>query len=187
MSSRIGKLSIPLPTGVEVNIAGSQVHVKGPKGEIHQDIPKGLNITKVEEAGHPAIAVSANDGLDNGDALRGTIRAILNNLISGVSKGFSKKLLLVGTGYRVAVTKTKEGLAKADLTLGFSHPVSYIAPKGIEFVSATQTEIEVKGINKQLVGQVAADIRNYRKPEPYKGKGVRYFDEKIILKEVKKK
>jgi large subunit ribosomal protein L6 len=189
MSSRIGKLNILLPKGVEVNVDGNKVAVKGPKGEMHQQIPMGLNITQVtvEEGGHKAIAVSANDGLVNGDALRGTIRAVLQNHVKGVSEGFAKKLLLVGTGYRVAISKTKEGCAKADLTLGFSHPVSYVAPKGIEFVSASQTEIEVKGADRQLVGQVAADIRRFREPEPYKGKGVRYSDEKIILKEVKKK
>ncbi len=183
MSSRIGKLNILLPTGVVVNVDGNQVLIKGPKGEMLQIIPQGLNISQ----GPEGISVSANNGLDNADALRGTIRAVLQNHVIGVSQGFSKKLLLVGTGYRVAVSKTKDGCAKADLTLGFSHPVSYVAPIGIEFISAAQTEIEIKGTNKQLVGQVAADIRRYREPEPYKGKGIRYSDEKIILKEVKKK
>lgn len=189
MSSRIGKLNILLPKGVEVNVDGNQVVVKGPKGEMRQALPAGLMVNQLtlEEGGHKAIAVSANDGLENGDALRGTIRAILQNHVTGVSQGFVKKLLLVGTGYRVAIGKTKDGHAKADLTLGFSHPVNYVAPKGIEFVSASQTELEVKGADRQLVGQVAADIRRYRQPEPYKGKGVRYSDEKIILKEVKKK
>lgn len=188
MSSRIGKLNIALPKGVEVNVDGNKVVVKGPKGELHQVLPAGLLVSQVaEESGSKAIAVSANDGIENGDALRGTIRAILQNHVTGVSQGFVKKLILVGTGYRVAIGKTKEGNAKADLTLGFSHPVAYVAPKGIEFVSASQTELEVKGADRQLVGQVAADIRRYRQPEPYKGKGIRYSDEKIILKEVKKK
>lgn len=189
MSSRIGKLNILLPKGVEVNVDGNTVRVKGPKGEIQQSIPQGLLVSKLtpEEGAEQSIAVSANDGVDNADALRGTIRAVLQNHVTGVSLGFSKKLLLVGTGYRVAISKTKEGCAKADLTLGFSHPVTYVAPLGIEFVSASQTEIEIKGVDKQLVGQVAADIRRYREPEPYKGKGIRYSGEKIVLKEVKKK
>ena len=183
MSSRIGKLIISLPKGVEVKIESNQVVVKGPKEQLVEALPAGLVVTQVESG----LAVSANDGLANGDALRGTIRAKLQNHVIGVSKGFSKKLLLVGTGYRVAISKTKDGLAKADLTLGFSHPVSYVAPKGIEFVSASQTEVEIKGADKQLVGQVAADIRRYREPEPYKGKGVRYSDEVILRKEAKKK
>lgn len=194
MSSRIGKLSISLPKGVEVKVEekqlGSEISIKGPKGQMNQAIPSGLTINQLKsEEGHPEIAVAANDGLENADALRGTIRAILQNHVKGVSEGFVKKLGFVGTGYRVLISKTKEGLAKADLTLGFSHPVVYVAPAGIEFVSATQTELEIKGVNKQLVGQVAADIRRYREPEPYKGKGIRYLipPEKIVLKEVKKK
>jgi large subunit ribosomal protein L6 len=173
--SRIAKAPIKLPSGVELKIVEGAVSVKGPKGTL------GLQL-------HPTVALELEDktirvkSLGGPNlAMAGTFRALLNSLVTGVSTGFEKKLSLVGVGYRAqAQGKT------LSLSLGFSHPVEYVAPEGITIETPSQTEILVKGCDKQKVGQVAAEIRAYRPPEPYKGKGVRYFDEKIIRKEAKK-
>jgi len=174
--SRIANMPINLPAGVEVSINGQEIAVKGPKGKMDFNVHTAVS-TKVEEN---VVTVSANDTASS--ALAGTTRAIVNNMVVGVSAGFEKKLQLVGVGYRAQ--------AKGDtlsLTLGFSHPVDFQSPKGISIETPSQTEIVIKGIDKQQVGQVAANIRAYRPPEPYKGKGVRYVDEYIVRKEAKKK
>lgn len=187
MSSRVGRLPIDVPKGVEVRIADNVVAVKGPKGELKQPITNAVTVVFEEQQ----IKVTAKADAVNGDAIAGTTRAILQNHVKGVTEGFVKKLTLVGVGYRSQVAKSKDGRPMLNLTLGLSHPVTYVAPAGIQLASATFTEIEVSGIDRQLVGQVAADIRGIcgglRSPEPYKGKGIRYADEVIILKETKKK
>ncbi len=172
--SRIGNTPITVPDGVDVSFSGTDVAVKGSKGELKITLPG-------------AITGSMNDGIvtlerpDNAQenkAMHGLARTLVNNMIIGVSEGFEKKLEIVGVGYRAAA-KGKDGL---EMQLGFSHPVHIKAPEGIEFDVPQQTEIIVKGIDKQLVGQVAADIRKWRKPEPYKGKGIKYEGERIIRK-----
>lgn len=187
MSSRVARKPIDIPSGVEIRIHDAVVAIKGGKGELKLSIPEQVSV-KVEDK---QLQISANKGLANADAIAGTIRAILNNNVKGVTAGFSKKLQLVGVGYRAAVGKSKDGRATLNLTLGLSHPVVFIAPKGVELTSASVTDIEVTGLCRQLVGQTAADIRGIcngiRRPEPYKGKGIRYADEVIILKETKKK
>ncbi len=187
MSSRVARKPIDVPSGVDVRIQDAVVAIKGGKGELKLPIPEQVTV-KFEDK---QLQISANKGQANADAIAGTIRALLNNNVKGVTAGFSKKLQLVGVGYRAAVGKAKDGRTTLSLTLGLSHPVVYIAPKGIELTSATVTDVEVTGIDRQLVGQAAADIRGIcngiRRPEPYKGKGIRYSDEVIILKETKKK
>ncbi len=172
--SRIGSAPITIPSGVDVNIAGTDVTVKGSKGELSMTLPG-------------EITASVDDGVitmvrpnDTGDhkAMHGLARTLVDNMIIGVSEGFSKKLEIVGVGYRAAA----KGSNALEMQLGFSHPVHIQAPEGIEFEVPVQTEIIVKGIDKQLVGQVAADIRKWRKPEPYKGKGIKYEGERIIRK-----
>jgi len=179
-------MPIPIPVGVDVKIDKHVVAIKGPKGELKFELHPDVTV-KLE---NQALLISANTA-PKADAIAGTTRAILNNHVTGVTQGFAKKLQLVGVGYRAQVTKNKDGRALLNLTLGLSHPVVFIAPKGVELVSPVVTEIEVMGLDRQLVGQVAADIRGIckglRKPEPYKGKGIRYADEVIILKETKKK
>ncbi|MGE0373084.1 MAG: 50S ribosomal protein L6 [Gammaproteobacteria bacterium] len=176
--SRIAKQPIPLPTGVSVTMSAGAVAVKGAKGELRRDIPPAIRL--VQEDGELKVHLDDDSGLFH--AMSGTVRALLKNMVTGVSKGFERKLTLVGVGYRAQV----QGKS-LNLTLGFSHPVSYPVPEGIVIETPSQTEILIKGIDKQKVGQVAADIRAYRPPEPYKGKGVRYADEQVILKEAKKK
>jgi len=173
--SRVAKNPIKLPSGVDINISGSQINVKGPKG-------------KLELAMHPGVSLDETDGEymvkpdgEQNMAMAGTFRALVNNMVVGVSDGFQKKLQLVGVGYRAQLQGDKLNLA-----LGFSHPVEYSAPEGITLETPTQTEIIVSGCDKQKVGQVAAEIRSYRPPEPYKGKGVRYSDERVARKEAKK-
>lgn len=187
MSSRVARKPIMIPKGVEVRIHENSVSIKGTKGELTHVVPHNITV-KVEDQ---QIQVSTNEGVVNADAIAGTTRALLNNNVKGVSEGFSIKLQLVGVGYRAQVGKGKDGRTTLNLTLGLSHPVVFIAPKGVEIVSPTVTEIEVTGLDKQLVGQAAANIRGIckglRKPEPYKGKGIRYLNEVIILKETKKK
>ena len=172
--SRIGNAPIAVPDGVDVTFSGTDVAVKGSKGELKITLPG-------------EITGSTDDGVvtlvrpdDSGDhkAMHGLARTLVSNMIIGVSEGFTKKLEIVGVGYR-ATAKGKDGL---EMQLGFSHPVKIKAPEGIEFEVPQQTEIIVKGIDKQLVGQVAADIRKWRKPEPYKGKGIKYEGERIIRK-----
>ena len=173
--SRVAKKPIAVANGVEIKIADGQISVKGPKGTL--SIAKPANVEVNIENGH-AVLSSAND---ESIALTGTIRAILSNMVTGVSEGFIRKLELVGVGYRAAVDGNN-----LNLSLGFSHPVVFTAPAGVTITTPTQTEILISGADKQLIGEVAAKIRAYRKPEPYKGKGIRYAGEKINMKEAKK-
>ncbi len=173
--SRVAKNPIVLPSGVELNIDGAEVSVKGPKGK--------LSVTL-----HPTVSLKQEDGeyklewkTDKDVAMAGTFRSLVNNMVTGVSEGFEKKLNLIGVGYRAQA----EG-DKLNLALGFSHPVNYKAPEGVKIETPTQTEIIISGCDKQKVGQAAAEIRSFRPPEPYKGKGVRYSDERVIRKEAKK-
>jgi len=176
--SRIGKMPVPVPTGVEVAVSAAEVSVKGPLGTLKQ--PLSPNIRVKREANN--VLIEAADESISADAMSGTMRALLANMVQGVSKGFERKLTLVGVGYRAQAQGDK-----LNLTLGFSHPVVHPMPKGVKVETPTQTEILIKGIDKQQVGQVAAEVRAYRPPEPYKGKGVRYADEVVVLKETKKK
>jgi len=174
--SRIANAPIAVAKGVDVKIDGQNVSVKGGKGAMELDV-------------HPTVAVKLEDGVlsvqpanDSAWAMAGTMRALLNNMVHGCGQGFEKKLQLVGVGYR-AQSKGKV----LNLSLGFSHPIDYPIPEGVTVQTPSQTEIVVSGSDKQRVGQVAADIRAFRPPEPYKGKGVRYTDERVIRKEAKKK
>ena len=173
--SRVAKKPVTLAKGVELNVAPELITVKGPKGTL--TVPKAAGIDVVVEDGVASLKT------DNADlvALTGTVRAILANMVKGVSEGFEKKLELVGVGYRAAM-QGKD----LSLSLGFSHPVVFVAPEGITLSTPTQTEVLVQGADKQVVGEVAAKIRGYRPPEPYKGKGVKYAGEVIIRKEAKK-
>lgn len=173
--SRVAKKPVVLPKGVEFNAQSGNLSVKGPKGTLSIPLPEGVDV-KVEDGN---LQFSAND--ESKIPLAGTMRAILANMAQGVSAGFERKLELVGVGYRAAM-QGKD----LSLSLGFSHPVVFVAPEGIAISTPTQTEIVVAGADKQLVGEVAAKIRGYRPPEPYKGKGVKYSDETIIRKEAKK-
>jgi large subunit ribosomal protein L6 len=178
MTFRIAHKAIELPSSVKIAQNAGEVSVTGPQGSLTQAIPAQVTVS-VEEG---KIVVKENVNNKNAIMLCGTIRSLLNNHVIGVTKGFDRKLQLVGVGYRAAVQGNI-----LNLSLGFSHPVKFEIPKGITIETPAQTEIVIKGINKQQVGQVAANIRKYRPPEPYKGKGVRYSDEVIILKETKKK
>jgi large subunit ribosomal protein L6 len=175
--SRVGKQPIELPKGDEVAINGSQVTINGGKGTLQHNA-HGLVTVRLEDG---AIQVSPNDESKLANALSGTTRAVLQNMVTGVSAGFERKLEIVGVGYRAAVQGSK-----LNLSLGYSHPVEFPIPDGIAIETPTQTEVVVRGIDKQQVGQVAANIRAYRRPEPYKGKGVRYSGEQIVKKEAKK-
>ena len=175
--SRVGKNPIVLPAGVELSV-GEHIVVKGPLGTLKTVAHPAVKVTVEGQS----VVVSKVEGAVNGGAMWGTMRANLNNMVTGVSKGFEKKLQLVGVGYRAQ--------AQGDilnLSLGFSHPVAHKMPAGVKVECPTQTEILIKGSDKQQVGQVAAEVRAYRKPEPYKGKGVRYSDEVVVIKETKKK
>ncbi|MCB4360368.1 50S ribosomal protein L6 [Quatrionicoccus australiensis] len=175
--SRIGKNPIVVPVGVEVTV-GEQITVKGPLGILKTAAHPSVQVVVEGQS----VQVSKVEGAVNGSAMWGTMRANLNNMVTGVSKGFERKLQLVGVGYRAQ--------AQGDvlnLSLGFSHPVAHKMPVGVKVECPTQTEILIKGSDKQQVGQVAAEVRAYRKPEPYKGKGVRYSDEVVVIKETKKK
>lgn len=174
--SRIANKPITLPAGVDIDISSDTVRVKGPKGELNHSLASDINL-EIEDS-----VVKVKTSAQNSVAMAGTTRAIVNNMCIGVTTGFQKKLQLVGVGYR-AQAKGKE----LSLTLGFSHPVAFAIPNGITIETPTQTEIIVSGIDKQVVGEVAAQIRQYRVPEPYKGKGVRYSDEHVVRKEAKKK
>ena len=177
--SRVAKKPISIPKGVDVVIDGQLITVKGSKGQMQQQIN---DLVEVAQGDNRELVVSLRDENSNAWAMAGTTRALVNNLISGVSEGFEKKLQLVGVGYRAQA----QGKV-LNLSLGFSHPVVYQLPEGITAETPSQTEIVVKGIDKQQVGQVAAEIRAFRPPEPYKGKGVRYADEHVVRKEAKKK
>ncbi|MDF3055468.1 MAG: ribosomal protein [Gammaproteobacteria bacterium] len=176
--SRVAKKPISLPSGVEVKLNNQHLVVKGSKGTLEREIHFLVMITLTENI----LNFSPKEEGVNADAMAGTARALVNSMVIGVSQGFEKKLLLVGVGYKAEV-KGKI----LNLNLGFSHPVLYTIPDGVTVETPSQTEVLVKGVDKELVGQVAADIRKYRPPEPYKGKGVRYSDEVIDLKEGKKK
>lgn len=175
--SRVAKRPIKIPKGVEVKISGQDVAVKGAKGAMTHRIPAAVNVAMEGDS----LQVNMAEASKRASMFAGTTRALLNNLVTGVSAGFERKLEINGVGYRAAVQgKT------LNLTLGFSHPINFAIPEGISIETPSQTEIVVKGMNKQLVGEVAAKIRAYRAPEPYKGKGVKYANETIRRKEAKK-
>lgn len=176
--SRVAKNPVVLPSGVEAKISPTEITVKGPLGAL--TLPLCSNVAIVEE--DKALQFSVANQSKHARAMSGTVRALVNNMVIGVSKGFQRKLTLVGVGYRAQAQGNK-----INLTLGFSHPVEHEMPVGVKVETPSQTEIVLTGNNKQQLGQVAAEIRAYRPPEPYKGKGVRYADEKVILKETKKK
>ena len=184
MSSRVGRNPIVVPKGVEIKIdAENNVTVKGPKGHAAMKVHMACSLV-VENNELKVLAHS--ERAEDAEVQAGTVRSLMNSHIIGVTDGFVKKLLLVGVGYRAKVGKKGEQ-SLLDLTLGKSHPTIYLAPLGIEITVPSATEIEVRGADRQKVGQVAADIRSFRPPEPYKGKGIRYADECIVLKETKKK
>jgi large subunit ribosomal protein L6 len=176
--SRIGKLPIKIPPKVEVTIAGGEISVKGPLGAMSYRLNGAVS---VERDGDHLICKALN-GSDEANAMSGTVRALVANMVKGVTEGFSKKLTLHGVGYRAQAQGDK-----LNLQLGFSHPVLHNMPAGIKVKTPLQTEIIIEGIDKQLVGQVAAEVRAYRQPEPYKGKGIRYHNEVVVIKETKKK
>jgi len=176
--SRIANSPVELPSGVEVTIKDSIISVKGGKGNLSLAINELVKITQNENV----ISFAAANQTKKSGALAGTFRSIVGNMVTGVTEGFTKELQLIGVGYRAQAQGKK-----LNLSLGFSHPVVYEVPEGIEVETPTNTQVVVKGVDKQLVGQVAADIRAYRPPEPYKGKGVRYTDEYVKRKEAKKK
>ncbi len=173
--SRVAKNPIALPKGVELSVDGSKVSVKGPKGNLSVQL-------------HPSVSLKQEDGQykiewnsEKDAAMAGTFRSLVSNMVTGVSEGFEKKLQLIGVGYRAQVQGNS-----LNLTLGFSHPINYVAPEGVNIDAPSQTEIIITGCDKQKVGQAAAEIRAFRPPEPYKGKGIRYADERVIRKEAKK-
>jgi len=176
--SRVAKNPVEVPKGVEVAISGQAVTVKGGKGSLQRDIHASVKI----EQNDNVLTFAPKDGSKAAMALAGTTRALINNMVVGVTNGFEKKLQLVGVGYRAQAQGQK-----LNLTLGFSHPIDYAVPEGVTVETPSQTDVVVKGVDKQKVGQVAAEIRAYRPPEPYKGKGVKYADEIIVRKEAKKK
>jgi len=176
--SRIAKYPVPLPKGVEVTIAAGNISIKGPLGTIARPADPNVEVKKEGEQ----VQFKALGNSNHANAMSGTMRALVANMVAGVTKGFEKRLTLVGVGYRAQAQGDK-----LNLSLGFSHPVVQQMPKGVKVVTPTQTEIVISGIDKQLVGQVAAEVRAQRPPEPYKGKGVRYAQEAIVLKETKKK
>jgi len=176
--SRVAKNPVSVPSGVEVNLSSDTISIKGPLGTLTQSLVSLVSVTHAD--GRLQVA-TANDSRE-AHAMSGTTRALLANMILGVTKGFERKLTLVGVGYRAQAQGNK-----LNLTLGFSHPVEHMMPEGIKVETPSQTEIVIKGLDKQVVGQVAADVRAYRKPEPYKGKGVRYSNEVVVRKETKKK
>ncbi len=176
--SRVAKNPIVVPSGIEVTLAENQISVKGPLGTLKQTLSSDISVVREGDS----LLCKASNETAQADAMSGTTRALLANMVQGVSKGFERKLTLVGVGYRAQAAGDT-----LNLTLGYSHPVAYKMPAGIKVETPTQTEIVLKGMDKQRVGQAAAEIRAFREPEPYKGKGVRYSDEVVILKETKKK
>jgi large subunit ribosomal protein L6 len=176
--SRIAKKPVVLVPGVEVNISGQTIIAKGKLGSLSLDLHKTVSVKQDDGE----LSFKPNDDSQQSMAMAGTMRSLVNNMIVGVSEGFSRQLQLVGVGYRAQMQGNV-----LDLSLGFSHPVKYAIPEGITIETPTQTEINVKGADKQKVGHVCAEIRAYRPPEPYKGKGVRYSDERVIRKDAKKK
>ncbi len=176
--SRVGKMPIAVPKGVDVAITAEQISVKGSLGTLVRPVN---SLVTVKSEGASLMFAPANDSVE-ANAMSGTMRALVSNMVNGVSKGFEKKLNLVGVGFRAQAAGSK-----LNLQIGFSHPVAKTMPEGVQVVCPTQTEIVIKGSDRQAVGQVAAEIRALRPPEPYKGKGIRYSDEKVIIKETKKK
>jgi large subunit ribosomal protein L6 len=174
--SRIGNAPVALPPKVEVTVGNGEISVKGPLGTLTQAVAATVLI---ERNGESLVFRAANE---EAGAMQGTMRALVANMVKGVTQGFEKRLTLVGVGFRAQAAGDR-----VNLSLGFSHPVVHVAPKGVKIETPQQTEIVVKGADKQQVGQVAAEIRAYRPPEPYKGKGVRYADEYVKIKETKKK
>ncbi len=176
--SRVGKMPVSVPAGVDVAIKQEQINVKGTLGALV--LAQNALVTITQDAGKLSFA-PANDSRE-ANAMSGTMRQLVNNMVVGVTKGFEKKLSLVGVGFKAAA----QG-AKLNLTVGYSHPVDFVMPAGITVATPTPTEIVIKGSDRQRVGQIAAEVRAVRPPEPYKGKGIRYVDEKITIKETKKK
>jgi len=176
--SRIGNAPVTLPEKVEVSITPAEISVKGPLGTLIQRVTPEVTVEKVENR----LQFKAAGNSRHATAMSGTLRALVANMVTGVTKGFEKRLTLVGVGYRAQAQGDK-----LNLTLGFSHPVAHPMPKGVKVETPTQTEIVIKGMDRQQVGQVAAEVRAYRSPEPYKGKGVRYANEQVVIKETKKK
>ena len=176
--SRIAKAPVALPQGVEFSLSGRTASIKGSKGQLSIELNSEVELQQEDNN----LTVSPRSGSRFATAIAGTTRSLLANMVQGVNEGFEKKLQLVGVGYRAQSQGNK-----LNLTLGFSHPVVYDVPEGISIETPSQTEVVIKGTDKQKVGQVAAEIRRYRPPEPYKGKGVRYSDERVVIKEAKKK
>lgn len=176
--SRVAKVPVPLSKDVTVQVADGALTVKGPKGSLSMALRPEVEVQQVDGT----LQVTARSGGRFAKAMAGTTRSLVDNMVTGVTAGFERKLNLVGVGYRAQAQGQK-----LNLTLGFSHPVEYAAPEGITIETPSQSEIVVKGIDRQRVGQVAAELRRFRPPEPYKGKGVRYADERVVLKEAKKK
>jgi len=176
--SRVAKNPIPVPKGVDVNLGGGQIAVKGPLGALSRQADPRVAVEKDGDN----LVCKVLEASQGANAMSGTMRALVANMVTGVTKGFERRLSLVGVGYRAQAQGDK-----LNLTLGFSHPVVHQMPKGVKVATPSQTEIVITGIDKQQVGQVAAEVRAYRPPEPYKGKGVRYSDEVVTLKETKKK
>ena len=172
--SRIGKSPIPVPSGVDVAIQGAHISVKGPKGTLERDIPGAITVRQDGDT----LLVERPDDERRNRAMHGLVRSLVNNMVLGVTEGFRKELEIVGVGYRA----TAKGPGAMELALGFSHPVNITAPDGVTFEVPAPNRIVVSGIDKEAVGQVAADIRSWRKPEPYKGKGVRYLGERVTRK-----
>jgi large subunit ribosomal protein L6 len=176
--SRIAKYPVAVPDKVQVTVDKGEVTVKGPLGTLKQSFDRQV-VVKLEGA---SVTFAAADETKASNAMSGTLRATVANMVRGVKDGFQKKLTLVGVGYRAQAQGTK-----LNLSLGFSHPIVYALPEGVKAETPTQTEIVIKGVDRQKVGQVAAEVRAYKPPEPYKGKGVRYADERVVIKETKKK
>ncbi|WP_101102009.1 50S ribosomal protein L6 [Macromonas bipunctata] len=176
--SRVGKQAVAIPQGVEVALQAESISVKGALGALNLTLNP---LVKVESADNKLSFTPVNDSRD-ASAMSGTMRQLVNNMVNGVSKGFEKKLNLIGVGYKAAAQGNKLNLA-----VGYSHPVNFDMPEGITVVTPTPTEIVIKGADRQRVGQIASEVRAVRPPEPYKGKGIRYADEKVVIKETKKK
>lgn len=176
--SRVGKMPLPVPTGVDVSVSGTQINVKGSMGTL---VRTANSLVAIKNESGTLMFSPVNQSIEAG-AMSGTMRALVANMVQGVSKGFEKRLSLVGVGFRAAAAGSK-----LNLQIGFSHPVAKEMPEGIKVECPTQTEIVIKGADCQVVGQIAAEVRALRPPEPYKGKGIRYSGEKIVIKETKKK
>ncbi len=176
--SRVANSPVEIPKGVETNVSDTEILVKGSKGNLRLELHSSVAVARDGEI----LSISAKDGSRQANAMAGTFRSLINNMMLGVSVGFVKKLELQGVGYRAKA----EG-KKINITVGYSHPINYQLPEGVSADTPSQTEIVISGADKQLVGQVAAEIRDFRPPEPYKGKGIRYADERVFRKEAKKK